>query len=91
MYFQYMCILLYVKNIWCNSIPYNYLHFEGGKAYIYHPQSENRCMEYCDTKLLYVKNIWCKGIPYTYGQLELWVVHVSSVYVHSAICETYMV
>ena len=37
--------------------------------------------------LLYVKLIWCNGIPYTYCQLE-WGVHVSSVYVHSFICET---
>ena len=40
--------------------------------------------------LLYVTLIWCNGIPYTYCQLE-WGVHVSSVYVHSIICETKMV
>ena len=38
--------------------------------------------------LLYVTLIWCNGIPYIYCQLELWGVDVSSVYVHSAICET---
>ena len=38
--------------------------------------------------LLYVKLIWCSGIPYIYGQLELRV-HLPSVYVHSAICETF--
>ena len=41
--------------------------------------------------LLYVKLIWCNGIPYIYCQLECGGVDVSSVYVHSAICETYMV
>ena len=39
--------------------------------------------------LLSVKLIWCSGIPYIYGQLE--GVHLPSVYVHSAICETYLV
>ena len=37
--------------------------------------------------LLYVKLIWCSGIPYIYGQLE----EGALVYVHSAICETYVV
>ena len=41
--------------------------------------------------LLYVKLVFCNGIPYTYCQLELWGVHVSSVYVRSATCETYFV
>ena len=40
--------------------------------------------------LLYVKLILCDGIPHIYGQLEQGV-HASSVYVHSAICETYVV
>ena len=41
--------------------------------------------------LLYVTLIWCNGIPYIYCQLELWGVDVSSVYVHSVICETYLI
>ena len=40
--------------------------------------------------LWHVKLIWCNGIPLTYCQLEWWV-DVSSVYVYSAICETYLV
>ena len=40
--------------------------------------------------LLYVKLIWCNGAPYIYCQLE-WGVDVFSVYVHSAICDTYLV
>ena len=41
--------------------------------------------------LIYVTLIWCKVIPYMCGQLELWEVYVSSVYVHSVICETFLV
>ena len=41
--------------------------------------------------LLYVKLIWCNGIPYIYCQLVWRGVDVSSIYVHSAICETYLV
>ena len=37
--------------------------------------------------LLYVKLNWCSGIPQIYGQLE----DGSLVYVHSAICEKYLV
>ena len=38
--------------------------------------------------LLYVKILLCSGIAYIYGQLG---VHLPSVNVHSAICETYVV
>ena len=74
-----MCILLYVKLIRCNGIPYIYCQLECG--YIY-PQY--MCI------LPYVKLIWCNGIPYIYCSFE-WGVDVSSVYVHSAICENYVV
>ena len=40
--------------------------------------------------LLYVKLIWCNCIAEIYCQLE-WGGDVSSVYVHSAICDTYLV
>ena len=40
--------------------------------------------------LLYVKVIWCNGILYIYCELE-WEADVSSVYVHSAIYDTYVV
>ena len=36
--------------------------------------------------LLYVKLMQCSGIPYIYGGLE----EGALVYVHSAICETYL-
>ena len=44
----------------------------------------------CMCILLYVIVIWCNGISEIYCQLE-WEVYVSSVYVHSAICDTYLV
>ena len=72
----YICILLYVKLLWCSSIPYIYGQLEG--RYI--------CPKYMCI-LLYVKLIWCSVIPYIYGQLE----EVALVYVHSAICETSVV
>ena len=40
--------------------------------------------------LLYVIDIWCNGISEIYCQLE-WGICVSSVYMHSAISETYLV
>ena len=45
MYLQYMCILLYVKLIWCNSFPYIYCSFEWGvdvsSVYVHSPIHEN--------------------------------------------------
>ena len=79
MYPQYMCILLYMKLMWCNSIPYTYCQLEWGYMYSQYMYI-----------LLYVKLIWCNGIPLIYCQLECGV-DVSSVYVHSALCESYLV
>ena len=79
MYPQYMCILLYVIVIWCNGISEIYCQLEWGYMY---PQY--MCI------LLYMKVIWCNAIPYIYFQLG-WGYDVSSVYVHSAICETFLV
>ena len=53
---QYMCILLYVKLMWCSGIPQIYGQLEEG------PWS--MCI------LLYVKRKWCSGILQIYGQLE---------------------
>ena len=55
-----MCILLYVKPIWCSGVPGNYGQLEEG-GYI--------CPGYMCI-LLYVKLIWCSGVPGNYGQLE---------------------
>ena len=79
MYSQYMCILLYVTLIWCNSISEIYCQLEWGYMY---PQYI--CI------LLYVIVIGCNDTSEIYYQLE-WGVDVSSVYVHSAICDTDLV
>ena len=80
MYAHYMCILLYVKLIWCNCISEIYCQLElEGQMY---PQ-----YMYI---LLYLILIWCNGIPYIYFQ-QGWAVHVSLVYVYSVICVTYLV
>ena len=36
MYPQYMCILLYVKLIWCNGIPEIYCQLSGGDVCIFY-------------------------------------------------------
>ena len=56
---RYICILLYVKLIWCSGIPQIYGQLEGGyisPGYMYF--------------LLHVKLICCSDIPQIYGQLE---------------------
>ena len=78
MYPQYMCILLYVKLIWCNGIPLIYFQLEW--VYMY-PQ-----YMYI---LLYVKFIWCNSIPTI--SCHLGGIDVCLVYVHSVICESYVV
>ena len=80
MYPKYMGILLYMKLIWCNHTPQVYCQLETGGQ---------MCSQYMSI-VLYVKLIWCKGIPQISCQLE-WGVDVFSVYVHSAICESYLV
>ena len=171
MYLQCMCILLYVKLMLCNYIPYMYGQMEwGGRCIlsisalcymwdifgvmVFQRSIVNWSGGYmypqCMFILQYVKFIWCNGIPYIYGQLGgtyawsictlcytlhifgvvVWIhlwwigvggtyilsicaccymwnlfgvmvfhrsivnwterVHVSSVYVHSVICETYV-
>ena len=65
MYPQYMCILLYVIDIWCNGISEIYFQLEWGWMY---PQY--MCI------LLYVTLMWCNDISEIYCQLE-WEVYVS--------------
>ena len=57
---KYMCIVLYVKCIWCSGIPCIYGQLAWG--YI--------CPKYMCI-VLYVKLIWCSHIPLIYGQLEV--------------------
>ena len=52
-----MCILLYVKLIWCHGIPQIYFQLQkGGPWYM--------CI------LLYMKLLQCSSIPYIYGQMD---------------------
>ena len=54
---RYMCILQYVKLIWCSGVPQIYGQLkEGAPRYM--------CI------LLYVKHIWCNSVPQIYAQLE---------------------
>ena len=76
--YGYMCILLYGKLIWCSGFPEIYAQLEEGVVSAYHWYM---CI------LLYVKLIWCSGFPKIYAPLE----EGALVYVHSAICETYLV
>ena len=57
----YMCILLYVKLIWCSAFPEIYAQLEEGVESVYHGYM---CI------LLYVKLIWCSAFPEIYAQLE---------------------
>ena len=89
----YMCILLYVQLMWCSGIPQIYAHMEGvhlPQVYVHSALfgtygQQGPCYA---SFLVYVKLIWCSGIPQIYGQLQRrWAL----VYVHSAICATYVV
>ena len=74
-----MCMLLYVKPIWCNCIEEIYAKLDRLSI----------CHGYM-TMLLYKKPIWCNDIPKIYAQLE-WGVNLSWLYVHAALYETYLV
>ena len=71
-----MCILLYLKLIWCSGIPQIFMQLEGG-----YNGPGYMCI------LLHVKHIWCSGIPQIYGLME----DGALVYLHSPICDTYLV
>ena len=71
-----MCILLYVKLIWCSGILCSYGQLEEGAfVYVHFAICEN-CMVYW-----YFIDLWSIG-----GGL-----HLPRVYVHFVICETYLV
>ena len=69
-----MYILLYVKLLWCSSIPYIYSQLEGG------PSAINICA-FC-----YMLNVF--GVVVFHTSIVNWGVHLILVYVHSPICET---
>ena len=86
---RYMCILLNAKLIWCSGGCIDLWLIRGGVGSVCHGYM---CI------LLYVKFIQCSGVPEIYAQLEeegmadLGIsVCLHSVYVHSSICETYLV
>ena len=74
-----MCILLYVKVIWCSSILIDVWSIGGGGALVYVHSAI--CETYSMVVVVYHRSMvnWQEGM------------HLSLVYVHSDICETYMV
>ena len=71
-----MCILLYVKLIWCSGIPYIYGQLEGGTS----------ALSIC--AFCYMLNLF--GVVVFHRSMVNWR-RGALVYVHSAICETYLV
>ena len=71
-----MCIVLYVKLIWCSGIPYIYGQLEGGTsvlgicAFCY-------MLNLCGVVVFHRSLVNCRRGAF--------------VYVHSAVCETYLV
>ena len=79
MYPQYMCILLYVTLIWCNGIP------------DIHCQLGGRCIlsicAFCDMYTLFGITLFHRCVVnWSLGRVD-----ISSVYVHDAIYESYLV
>ena len=90
-----MCILLYVKLIWCGGIPHISDGLDAVRSSDGYSSSENVRMSrrpyvvlLLATRCLYVKLMHCSGIPSIYGQMGVYLPWVD---VHSAICETYLV
>ena len=71
-----MCIALYVKSIQCSGIPYIYGQLTGG------PSALSMCA------LCYMLNIF--GVVVFHRSMVNWR-RWALVYVHSAICETFLV
>ena len=108
-YPQYMCILLYMKLIWCNCIPYIYCSFEWGvdvcSIYVYFAICETDLMSWYSMDLLSIGvggtcilsicalcYMWkLFGVMVFHIPIVDWGVYVCSIYVHSVICETYLV
>ena len=73
---KYMCILLYVTHIWCSGIPYTYGQLEGGTSAL-------SICAFCYMLNLFSVVVFCSSlVNWRRGTL---------VYVHSAICETFVV
>ena len=72
-----MCILLYVKLIWCRGILYIYCQLEeGALVYVHSAICEMYMMQWYSRDLWSIGGegrselIWCSGIPHIYDQLE---------------------
>ena len=59
---EYICIVPYMKHIWCNGFPEIYAQLEEG-GWVNLPWVYVHCA-------IYMKLIWCNGFPEIYGQLE---------------------
>ena len=87
-----MCILLYMKVIWCNVMPYIYFQLEWGYMYlqymcilINHRYIVNWSLGGIDVSSVYVLSAICETYlvqQYSIDVLSIWDVDVSSVYVH---------
>ena len=74
----YICILLYVKLIWCSGVAWIYDWLTGG------PSALGICA------FVYMWNLF--GVVVLDGSMiDWWGVHMPWVYLHSTICETYLV
>ena len=80
----YMCIVLYMKLIWCNGFPKISAQLEEGVGSICHGYM---CI------VLYMKPIWCNGFPQISAQLEEGVGSICHGYMCMVlyIYETYLV
>ena len=70
---EYMCILLYMKLIWCSDFPEIYVGLEEGGVVVLQRSMldcrrgvESVCHGYM-TILLYMNLIWCSGLALIYG------------------------
>ena len=78
----YMCILLYMKLIWCSGVAEIYGQLEEGMGSV--------CHGYMYI-FLYVQMIWCSVVVLQRSMVHWWGVHLPWVYAHSAICEADLV
>ena len=67
--------MIYMKLIWCNGFVEIYAQLYWGVNLLW----------------VYVKLIWCNGLACTYGRLTGGGPSAVSIYVHSPICETFLV
>ena len=79
-----VCIVLYMKLIWCHGFPEIYAQLEAGGGSICHSYM-------CNVLYIYMKLIWCNGFPTTMLDWRRGGVDLPWVYVHCDLYETYLV